>query len=449
MGKNEDMNSGAKRCCVGVNLSRLKLYLLGSLANALGLLTFILILYLCLAIFSLFFTTINELARAEATGPPTFTGSALDLIGDTILGSARNALKGLWDVRLGFLILGVLGALTAWAHQIGLMVHRERAWLGSFICMALIITISIITWAFAQREEVALWMAEAPETFHWRDLLLESYSVEVSVALIFALAATYLIWAVWRWWYVRLIAWLSPVTPATELEPAAPLRGAGQADWRSYTSHLHELKQKALSVGRRPIRFEGATTEAIPLPTLSPMDELLQSGRLIKPLAILFVLCVLVLFPVNRYHDQVAMHLQHGAVFVDVTSHRPHQEVVVRVEPGTRKIRVVNINGIGTVNLYLSPTADYAQAVQSVKGWSFEWRSDEYLYTDVPVAGLKPGDYCLHFVQESGWGYFEYALAYGGGTLSHISAAVVGFLLACSLVLGLTLIVVGAIRMLR
>lgn len=435
---------------LAVNLSRLRVYLSGFLAGALCLFTFILILYLCLAIFSLFFTTINELARAEATGPPAFTGPALDLIGDSILGSVRNALRGLWDARLGFLIFGTLGAFAAWVYQIGLMVHRERAWLGSFICMALIITVSIITWAFAQREEVALWMAEAPETYRWRDLLLGSYSVEVSVSLIFALSATYLIWAVWRWWYVRLIAWLSSTTLAIEPEPAVvPLREPEQQDWRSYASHLHELKRETLSAGSRLECFKGAVTKAVPLPVLTPIEEVLQSGKLIKPLAILFVLCVALLVPVNRYHDQVAMHLQHGTVFVDVASHQPHKEVVVRVEPGTRKIRVVNINGIGTVNLYLSPTADYADAVQSVKGWSFEWRSDEYLYTDVPVASLEPGDYYLHFVQEFGWGYFEYTLARGGGTLSHISAAVVGFLLACSLVLGLALAVVGATRILR
>jgi len=434
---------------LAIDLAKLETYLLGFLAGALALLSFILILYLCLATFSLVFTTINELARAEATGTPTLTGSALDLISDSVLGSVRNALKGLWDFRLGFLILGVLGAFAAWAHQIGLMVHGERAWLVSFICMALIITVSVITWAFAQREEVTLWMAETPETFGWRDFLLESYTVEVSVSLIFALSATYLIWAVWRWWYMRLILWLSRPTLAIEPRPSPPLKGTEQEDWRSYASHLRELKREIVGPGGRPERFEAPTAEALPLPTPTPKEKLWHSGKLIKPLAILFVLSVLILLPVNRYHDQAAMRLQHGIVFVDVASHQPHREVLVRVQPDSHKIRVVNINGVGTVNLYLSPTDDYLEAVKSVKDWSFVWRSDEYLYASIPLDDLEPGDYHLHFLQESGWGYFEYTLSHGGGTLSHVSALVVGLLLACSLVLGLTLVVVGVMRILR
>lgn len=433
---------------LAANLPTLRIYVLGFLANVLGLLTFIFLVYLCLATFSLFFTTINELARAKAAGALPANGSALELISDSVVGSARNALKGLWDARLGFLVFGVLGVFAAWAHQIGLVVHKKRAWLGSFICVAVIITVSIITWAFAQREEIALWIAESPETFRWRDLLLESYYVEVSVSLIFALSAAYLIWAVWRWWYVRLNGWLGSATLGTEPGPGVPFRGAEQQGWRYHTSHLHELKREMSSARSRSERPEGVTTEAVPPRTLTPLEEALQSGKLIKPLGILFVLCVLILFPVNRYHDQVAIRLQHGIVFVDIAS-RPHQEAMVRIEPDIHKIRVVNINGLGTVNLYLSPTADWGEAIESVKGWSFEWRQDEYIYTDVPVAGLEPGDYYLHFVQESGWGYFEYMLSHGGGTLSHLSVLVVGFLLACSLILGLALIFLGAMRLFR
>ena len=388
------------RTCAGrlaANWSTLRIYALGFLANALGLLTFILILYLCLAIFSLFFTTIGELARAEATDSPTLTGPAWALIGDSILGSARNALKGLWDARLGFLIFGILGGFAAWAHQIGLIVHKERAWLGSFICIAVIIAVSSITWAFVQREEVALWMAESPETFRWRDLLLESYYVEVGVSLIFALSAAYLIWAVWRWWYVKLVGWLLP--NAQVFDP----------------------------------------------PDSPRLDQMLQSNKLIKWVGILLVLCVVPLFPIDGYHDRVALRLQHDIAWVDDVR-QSERSFVVEVRPGARKIRVVNIKGLGTVSIYLSPTTDYREAVRSVEDWTFEWRLDEYLYADLPVTGVEPGEYYLHFVQESGWGYFEYALGDGGGPASHVAALALGFLMACSVVLGLALLLLVTMR---
>jgi hypothetical protein len=382
---------------LAANWSTLRIHALGFLANALGLLTLILILYLCLAIFSLFFTTPSELARAGAADAPPFAGPAWALIGDSLLNSVWNGLRGLWHARLGFLIFGVLGGFAAWAHQIGLMVHRERAWLGSFICMAAIITVSSITWAFAQREEVALWIAESPETFRWRDLLLESYYVEVSVSLVFALSATYLIWAVWRWWYVRLLGWLLP--DAQVLDPPDPPR----------------------------------------------LDHMWQSKKPIKWVSVLFISCLVLLFPIDRYHDRVALHLQHGVAWVDDVN-QPERSFVVEVRPGARKIRVVNINGLGTVSIYLSPTADHREAVQSVEDWAFEWRLDEYLYADLPVIGVEPGEYVLHFVQESGWGYFEYTLSDGGGPASHVAALAFGFLLACSLFLGMGLAFLVAVR---
>jgi hypothetical protein len=98
------------------------------------------------------------------------------------------------------------------------------------------------------------------------------------------------------------------------------------------------------------------------------------------------------------------------------------------------------------VTIYLSPGADNDQAITEVRDWSFKWRDDEYLYADVPLTKVKPGQYHLHFVQEAGWGYFEYVISQGGGTQSYIAALMTGFLLACSVILGLAVIVLGPAR---
>ncbi len=386
---------GAKR--PGSDLQVARACVAGFAANALGLLTFIFLLYLCLAVSWLFYTAIDQAARARVFGGPAYQGSVLQFVVASLGASLRNAVAGVWSARLGFVVFGVLGALAACTDEVGrLFLRKERVWLSSFVCMMAIVAVSIITWAFAQREEVAAWIAGRPETYSWRHMLLRSYALDIGVSLIFAAAVSYPIWAVWQWWY--------------------------------------RLLRSRLLARAAPEELEARATEA----AFMPLQEALPSGRLVRPLAILFVLCAALAFPLNRYHDQVAMRLQHGVVFTDTAS-QLRKAMPVRVEPGIRRIRVVNINGVGTVGIYLSPTDDYAQAVKSVRGWTFEWRSDEYLYVDVPVTDLQPGDYYLHFVQESGWGYYEYTLSAGGGMASHLSALVLGFLLALAVLSGIAL----------
>jgi hypothetical protein len=120
---------------------------------------------------------------------------------------------------------------------------------------------------------------------------------------------------------------------------------------------------------------------------------------------------------------------------------------VIQIEPDIQRIRIVNINGAGRVSLYLSPSTDYRGAVTRVKDWSFKWRDEEYLYIDVPLVKLKPGYYYLHFVQEVGWGSFEYTVSHGGGIQSQLSALLFGFLLAYTVILGLALVLLGSGRL--
>ncbi|NIR25760.1 MAG: hypothetical protein GWN77_02075 [Gammaproteobacteria bacterium] len=426
-----------KEGMLAINWSMFKVYLAGFLAGALSLLTLILIVYFALAIFSLLFTLPSELIEAEVTETSRAKVSTLN----SIVSSVENLFKGLWQARLGFLIFGILGTAATWVYQTSLLVRRGKAWLASFICMAVIIAVTFISWTYGQREEAALYLAENPELYRWRDLLLDSYATKVSVGIIFALAATYPIWALWRWWYIRLEAWLSPARPTSESESRASQNQTILANHLSYASRLSELKRGALPAGGQTTDQEKTPTKVVPT---SALPERIRR-KLIKSLAILLVLCLALLFFSNRYYNQVALRLQHGIAFLEPVT-GAHQEFVVSVEPDIQRIRVVNINGVGTVSLYLSPTDDYQEAVARVDDWSFKWRRDQYLYTDIPVAGLTPGNYHLHFVQESGWGYFEYTLSQGGGTPSHIAALVTGVLLACSLVLGLALLLLGPAR---
>jgi hypothetical protein len=154
-----------------------------------------------------------------------------------------------------------------------------------------------------------------------------------------------------------------------------------------------------------------------------------------------------ILVPLQRYHDRVAITMQHDVAFLD-SSVEASKQFVIRVEPGARKIRVVNMKGMGTASIYLRETGDPEDVLESVEDWSFEYRAGwgEYHYVDIPLAAVEPDDYYLDFVQETGWGYFEYTLSHGGGGTSHVTALVIAFLLACSVVVGAALVALLAIR---
>ena len=425
-----------KRHIVKIKGAVLKVYLIGILAGALSLLTLLLTVYLGLALFTVAFPLVSALIEADATETPLANASILSSLG----GSLSNLLNGLWQARPAYMIGGILGGCAAWAHQVGLASRKERAWLISFIGMALLLAVAFITWTNIQTEAAAVQLANNPELFRlWRDLLLGSYATRVSVNLIFAFTAAYPIWALWRWWYTRLPMWLTRGKGATEPEAALSLAQSAFAEHQSQAARLRELRQQGGTIAEKVVEPEVAPAKS------SPLSDL-KRRQFIKSSAILLVISLALLFLSDRYHDQAALRFQHGVAVLEETSDRTHQHFPITVESDVQQIRVVNINGQGTVNIYLSPTIDYADAVAQVDDWSFKWRDDEYLYTDVPTAEVAPGPYYLHFVQAEGWGYFEYALSQGGGSLSQISALVTGFLLAFSLVLVLALIILGPAR---
>ena len=335
----------------------------------------------------------------------------------------------------------MIGVFAAWGHRMGLLLLPQRAWWISFGCVAVLLTISSVTWLSVQREQIALWMAESPETYRWRDLMLGSQTTALSVGPIFALAVAYPIWAVWRWWYTRLGKWWK----ADSSELAPPSKGAVDSgeDHRTYAQRLAELKRGAAPAGSSPVPAPASSGQSSP-GTLS-LPGAVQSNSLLVVLAVLAIGFSVAYLLADRYHQEVALRLEHGIAFVD-TATQPQAEFPVRVDPDVQRLRIVNIKGEGAVRVFVSQPSTPLQSVAESPEWAFEWRSDEYLYQDLPVADLAPGDYTLNFVQESGWGYFEYLLSHGGGPTSNVLAVAAGFLFACSLLLAAALIALVAAR---
>ncbi len=414
----------------------------GFLANALGLLTFILLIYLCLTTVALFFTTIGELARAEAEGVSRFEAPVWQAIGTSLAVSARNGLNGLWAARYGFLAFGALGLLAAWAHRIGLAVSARGAWVASFVCMLVVLAVALISWAFVQRDYVALWMAESPELYRWRATLTRSWSTEVSVSLIFALALSFPIWIVWQWWYTRLASRFLQVDVTTsqrDHQPPAPPRPQQQLGHRDYNARVHELKRQTTTA-------DNSTPMATPAAARRPsVAQLLSDNNYIGPLAILLVLCIALIIPINIAHQRQAIRLDHDTAFVNAAT-QAAKTFTINIASDSHRLRVVNIEGLGTVDIALRPTADPQTTAASIDAWEFQWRADEYFYNELPIADVAPGEYELSFVQREGWGWFEYTLSHGGSAYGQTLALALGLLMAGGVIFASALLILLGAR---
>ena len=74
----------------------------------------------------------------------------------------------------------------------------------------------------------------------------------------------------WRWWYLRLLSWFNFAALPVEPQPAV-------------TPASDERRENDSTVNRRAI--------------VSPTPGMVQRHKLIKPLAILFILCIALLAP--------------------------------------------------------------------------------------------------------------------------------------------------------
>ena len=393
--------------------SKLKSTLLGALAGVLGLLTIVLGVYFALFLFTLVFMGLGELGRSMSEYSAEYSlqvgPTALSSLGESLRGVIQNVLTGLWRDRLGFLVLALLGAMASWGHQVGLRLYRERAWAFSFLSVAVLLTVSAITYLVVEKAEIAVLMAEMPEKAAYEGTVVRSYALEIGLGIFFGLPLTILLWGVWRWWYVKLLTWWSPSTLVTVQRQGT---------------------KRSIALGQ---------------PAFAPMESWLRSGILIKPVILLLIPCLVLTIFAGAYHSRVAMRLVHGSAKLDEVS-QPHLLFRIEVSSNPRQIRLVRRVGVGTVNIYLSTSQDYEESVGSLESWSYG-QSGGNRYDSIPLTDVEPGTYYLHFVQESGVGFFEYTVSHGGGIASRVSAIAYGLFLASSVALGLALIFVVALRL--
>jgi hypothetical protein len=418
----------------------LRVSILGFAAGVLALLTFVAAVYLTLAVSTLAFTFVKEMAKARATGL-SLERQIWALLGQSLVSSGWNALADLWDLWGAFIGFGLVGLLAAWGQKIGQIVFPTRTWWISFLWVAVLVIIAGITWIYVQGEQIALWMAESPETYRWRELVLDSHIAALTVSPIFALAFTFPAWAAWRWWYIRLDGQWFVRNGAVPLQPDAA--HSSTSDYCAYATRMAALKS---GLSPAPDRSSGTIATRTREHDSTPLAAVVYNNALLPLLSLLTVGCFIGYLITGYYHARVALRLQHGVVFVDTTT-QPYKESSLQIAPDVRRLRIVNVNGLGDVSLSLISALNPERVVLSAPGWEFEWRTDNYLYQDMPVQNLAPGDYILRFEQRAGWGYFEYMLSQGGGPSSQALAVATGFLLAIALILAGAVVMLAITRM--
>ncbi|MYD90737.1 MAG: hypothetical protein F4Y08_10450 [Caldilineaceae bacterium SB0662_bin_9] len=221
-----------------------------------------------------------------------------------------------------------------------------------------------------QRNQIQIWIAESPELFRWRDVLMRSIGTDIPVMLVFSLLVAAPIWMARRWWFERL------------------------AQQRSHSPAPNMPLPLALPQQNQPRRDLGKPFGRQPHPAgtgaADPYRSLLLSRPCLLAASVLWLLLSAAVLLLNSQYKHSALRLEHGG-FV-LTRVYPVSNETLFFDPDTRKIRIVN--GEGSVTGRLTSAESDTTALEPVTDWSFTRRNDqEYFYKEFLLTGLTPGDY--------------------------------------------------------
>ena len=109
-----------------------------------------------------------------------------ELVLGSLGGTFSNAVNGLlaaWPAFIVFAVLDIVAA-TGWFLSGSLTETRRR--FVSFGVMATVIGATATVWMMLQRNQIQIWIAESPELFRWRDVLMRSIGTAI-LMLVFSL----------------------------------------------------------------------------------------------------------------------------------------------------------------------------------------------------------------------------------------------------------------------
>ncbi len=387
---------------------------LGSVASLLALTSIILLLYAGFMVVAVFYDLVDTLARAEAAGVAVTDQSFLQLVWTSVVAIGRNGWQGIVSARFAYVAFAVLGCFAAAGWFFGGYTSRTRRWWFSFGLMAAVVVLTGVAWTVLQRDQILLWIAESPELFRWRHVLQRSLLTDVSVIFIFSLLVTIPVWMSWRWWFERIALRKKEIHPVTKALPSALAE--------------HKAWQRNVQPSAEP----AAQVEAV---HADPYLRLLLSRSFVVPAITVFLLLAIVVGLVNIRYKNSTLRLVHEA-FV-LTSENPVHEAFLSIADDARKIRIVNINGQGSISIALASADEDATVVDTVEDWAFERRArQEYYYQEISLDRTSAGEYRLSFRQQQGWGWYEFMLSQGSTQSSSALSLLLGIALASAVLLG-------------
>ena len=399
---------------------------LGAASNILALASVIGILYLGFAVVGVFYGLANTLARAGSELGALTDKTTGELILESLGGTFSNAVNGLVAAWPAFIVFAVLGIVAATGWFLSGSLTETRRWFVSFGVMAAVIGATATIWMMLQRNQIQIWIAESPELFRWREVLMRSIGTDISVILVFSLLVAAPIWMAWRWWFERLAQRRSGLpTPNMPLPSALPRQ--------------NQPRRSSGPPFGRQLQSTGVA---------DPYRSLLLSRPFLLAASVLFLLLSAAVLLLNSQYKESTLRLEHGA-FV-LTRVDPVSSDTLFLDPDARKIRIVNVNGEGSVTIRLTSAASDTAALEPVTDWSFTRRNDqEYFYREFPLTGLAPGKYRLEFEQTQGWGWYEWTLSQGTTQDSTILSLAMGIVLAIALVTAGLLAISGMVALRR
>ena len=407
--------------------SLLRSLALGSVANLLALTSIIGILYAGFMVVAVFHDLVDTLARAQAAGQAASQEPFLHLLWISLITTGQNGWQGIVGARFAYVAFAFLGLFAAAGWFFGGYTPGSRRWWFSFAGMTAVIALTGVAWAVLQRDQILLWIAESPELYRWRNVLQRSLLTDVSVIFVFSVLIAIPVWMSWRWWFEQIALRERRRTPIAQALPSA------LAEHRAGQRHIHDRETAD--------QHQAARRQ-------DPYVLLLLSRSFLVPAIALFGILVLAIGILNTQYKQSTLRLVHDA-FV-LSSEDPRHEVPLAIAADARKIRIVNINGQGSVSVELRTEDPSAPAIAQIEDWAFQRRSrQEYYYQEIPLLPVQAGQYQLSFQQHEGWGWYEYLLSEGSTQDSTTLSVVLGIALASAVLLGGLLLVSALLALQR
>ena len=332
-----------------------------------------------------FMSMLGELAKLHGLGMEEQYQLTPQLFLLGLLNAGATAVGHIWAIRLGFLPLGAIGAVTGAIQHLAGRLGRRRAHRVGLLAMVAMMNVVILAWELGRRQKISELLIKNPQYFAWQEMLLESLPTTLIVGLVLAFLAAYLLWEVWRWWYRRL-------APLLRLREPRERVGTGES--------------------RRWLQVSGVALG----------------------------FCLLSLMPAFDFYQREGPDTISGQKWLDLNT--SWVAVPLKLEKRPERMAVSNVQGLGQVEVCISDKAQEGTPLRRGKNLTLSDDIHQYSYTEISLVGLPPATYYLHLAisGHNARGLMRYIVLEQGTGLMGLAAWTLTLLLIGALVSALILV---------